>query len=1156
MKYALAFFCALIFTFKSTSQIDTSFWFIAPDVSATMGDSPIELHFQTYSQASIVYVRQPANSAGVNFSISIPANSIMTVDLTASITAVESAPVNSVSVNGIYISAKENVSIYYTIGSATNKEMISLKGRRALGTDFYAPIPASGNVLTYTVPDGGVGFDVVATATGVTTILITPKAACVGRTKNMTFAKSLNFGESFSVKDNNAVNPSELAGSIISSDQPIAVTISGSVRTSTSSCPGYFADQITSSDNIGKNYVILKGDGTSDVAYILAPLNATGFTITSASATTPWLINSDETYSVNITDPITYIKTDKPVYLMHISGYGCKLSGAQVTPAYCAGSYTTAFTRLSSDPLDINLYTRSGFQNTFTLTSNSVPVPISPSSFSVVPGSNGDLVAARINFPTSSVPVGSHNVLSNSQDIFGLGVRNGSAANGSAYAYATEFAINSFAIANPLPTATICANTQFSLSGFVGGGPITGVWSFNGFGSLSAANNQLTNNIYIPNPVDTNIRPVKIVLSTTGVCPSVSDTLKLTVKQPPIVTAGSNSIVCSNNPTVHLNGNVYGAANQGLWHVAAPGTGTFTPGINTFTPDYILSTADTALAQLQFILTSTNNAGCNPESSTITISISKPPVVTASTINPIVRCANNSTVFLSGLVTGTTTSTGMWQTSGSGVFIPNNLSLISNYLPSNTDVENGNVWLKLTSTDNLQCFAIQDSVNIVFSQPASVQAGFDINTCANNPYAVLAGAITGTASSTGIWSGGNGTFSPSNTALTPTYVASASEVAIGSVILTFSSTLNGLCNGTSDQVQISFKDKPIANFSVNPICLNQGSLFKDQSVNISGANGEIKSWKWDFGEPGSNISTLENPSHTYGQAGIYTTTLVIRNNYNCYDTVTKPVRVYALPAANFQFSRSCSGSAQKINFNDSSMVANGDSLSPFGFYWDFGGFGISQVEDTSVIFPSSGLYNITHIVASNHGCKSIITKSVTVSPRPEARFVYINNSVKSLSATVAFRDTSEYSIDSRWDFGNGETSTLKDPEVLYRDNGKYLVSLTVTDMFGCPNTYTSEITIATIINDITKLVPNVVTPNNDGKNDYWRLDFIQVYFPQAEVEIYDRWGERLFRSVGYYNAWDGSYKGDPLPVGAYFYIIRLNDKDNTPAFKGTITLLK
>jgi gliding motility-associated-like protein len=1153
IKYILSVFFVVCFVLKSRAQVDTSFWFVAPDVSAIVGDAPVFLHFQTYNQSSVIYVRQPANLAGVSFSFTIPSNTIISINLTASLTSIESSPTNSVSNKGIYISSKENISVYYTIGSAFNKEMISLKGQRAVGSDFFIPIPSSTSVTTYPVFDGGVGFDVVATQTGVTTILITPRAACVGRAKNITFVKSLNFGETFSVRDNALVNPSELSGSIVSADKNIAVTISGVIQTN-SLCPSYFADQITTSDNVGKDYVIVKGDSQTDIAYILSPQNGSSFTFATASSTVSWLINQGETYSISITDPILYIKADKPIYAIHISGYGCKLSAAQLAPAYCAGSYTSAFTRLSSDSLNLNIVTRSGFQSSFTLTSNSNPVLISGNSFTTVPGSGGDLVAARIYYSTVSIPVGSHNELKNQNDIFGLSVRNGGTSGGSAYAYASEFAINSFVFANSIPTATICSNTQFTLNGLVGGGPIFGVWNFIGFGTLSAPNNQLLNNVYTPNPVDTNIKPVKIILTSTGICPVKTDTLKLTVKQSPIVTAGSNSIICANNPTVQLEGVVFGATNQGEWNVLSPGSGIFNPNNTLLNPTYSLSAADLFLPQLQFVLTSTNNAGCNPESSTVSITVNQPASVVASTLSPILKCSNNSTVALVGAITGTTTSTGVWSSAGTGLFFPNNLSLSNSYVPSVGDIANGSVWLKLFSTNNLQCKTVGDSVEIIFSEPSLVNAGNDLNTCNNNPKVVLFGSISGTSTSSGIWAGGTGTFTPSNTVLSPIYEATPAEVLNGFLNLTFSTTNNGNCLATTDQMRIDFQSKPIANFTANAVCLKNITTFKDQSLNPAGL-GTVNGWNWNFGD-GSPPTGVSKPFHTYPTNGTFTTQLIVRNTYNCFDTIRKAVTVFELPVSDFGVGRSCEGSAQKISFTDASNIpATTNSLSS-PYYWDFGGYGISFAKDTSIVFPSEGNYNITHVVTTTNNCKTVITKSVQISPRPIARFVYINNSLPSLGADVTFRDTSLYAVSWDWDFGNGSYSQLENPASFYSQNGTYTVTLKVGDQYQCTSSYTAEVKIYTIVSEIAKLIPNFISPNNDGKNDYWRLDFIQVFFPKAEIEIFNRWGVKLFRSEGYSNAWDGSYKGDPLPVGAYLFTIKLNDRENTPVFKGTVTLLK
>lgn len=1150
-KHLFAFFFTLVVIFNVRGQVDTSFWFVAPDISATLGQSPILLHVQTFNSAATVYVRQPANPAGVNATLTIPANSTSTLDLTSDIASVESAPVNSVSAKGLYISSTSNVSVFYSIGAATNKEMISLKGRRAKGMDFYIPVPNSLPTAT-AVTDAGVGFDIVATESGVTTILITPRAACVGRAKNVTFSRTLTQGETFSVRDANVGNPSELAGSIVSADKAVAVTVNGVVQNS--GCTSVYADQITTSNDLGKDYVVLRGStSTTDVAYVLATVNSSSLTISNSTATVNWLINFGETYTVNLTDPITYIKSDKPVYVIHTSGYGCKLSGAQVAPAYCAGSYTANFTRLSSDSLDLSVVIRSGFQNTFTLTSNGNNVPVSASAFSVVPGSAGDLVSAKLHFNTSQVPVGSHNTLSNSKDIFALGIRNGGTNGGSSYVFASEFGASAFVSANTVPSATICSNTTFTLNGQIGGGPINGTWSYNGFGTLSGPNTQLINNIYTPNAVDTNIKPLKFVLTSTGNCPNKSDTLKLTVSQAPVVNAGFDMVVCSNNPTVQLSGNIFGPTTQGNWNAVAPANGTFSPSSSNLSGIYNLSNTDTALTNIKLVLTSINNGACNAEKDTMVISLNKAPVVTSSQTKPIVKCSNNPNVFLNGTVSGTTTSTGYWTTSGSGFFNPNNLSLISNYVPSAADISSGSVYVKLTSSGAPLCKAVSDSVQILFTEPVTVSVGPDLNSCKNNPSVNLNAVITGTATNSGIWYGGTGNFLPSNTSPTASYVASPSEVSAGYVILNFSTTANGLCNGVGDQIKIDFREKPTANFTVNTVCLNNSTFFTDQSVNTSGL-GAINGYYWSFGDGASSASV--NPVYTYSAAGVYNAQLIIKSTFDCYDTIARPVTVYGLPTASMQVSRTCSGSAQQISFTDQSFISPPGVIPSSGYYWDFGGFGFSVSKDTSIIFPSEGIYNVSHVVTSSNGCVSVITQSVNITPKPLAKFLYNNNSLQGLEATIAFTDSSRSANSWYWDLGNGQTSTVQNPLATYTINGSYTVALTITDQFGCTDTYTAQIKITNIVSELAKLIPNMITPNGDGKNDFWRLDFIEVYYKNAEIEIYNRWGEQLYYSKGYKNAWDGSYKGNALPVGAYYYTIRLNDEKDTNVYKGTVTLLK
>src|SRR5690606_6459274 len=120
------------------------------------------------------------------------------------------------------------------------------------------------------------------------------------------------------------------------------------------------------------------------------------------------------------------------------------------------------------------------------------------------------------------------------------------------------------------PDATICANVPFPLNGIVGGGSVTGQWGGSGFGTFQNGLTSLVNT-YIPNPLDTVISPIQIILTSTGPCPVRRDTLILTVEAAPIVNASADQTVCGNNAAVSLNGSVNGGASGGLW--TSGGTG-------------------------------------------------------------------------------------------------------------------------------------------------------------------------------------------------------------------------------------------------------------------------------------------------------------------------------------------------------------------------------------------------------------------------------------------------------------------------------------------------------------------------------------------------------------------------------------------------------
>ena len=115
-----------------------------------------------------------------------------------------------------------------------------------------------------------------------------------------------------------------------------------------------------------------------------------------------------------------------------------------------------------------------------------------------------------------------------------------------------------------------------------------------------------------------------------------------------------------------------------------------------------------------------------------------------------------------------------------------------------------------------------------------------------------------------------------------------------------------------------------------------------------------------------------------------------------------------------------------------------------------------------------------------------------------------------------------------------------------KETTTYTVKVTSAD--GCIGTDEVKVTIIPNI-----IISGGITPNDDGYNDTWIIQNIE-YYPEASIEIFNRWGNKIFNSKGYLQAWDGKYNGQDLPVAAYYYIIKLG-KNKVP-ISGSITIAR
>jgi gliding motility-associated-like protein len=104
-------------------------------------------------------------------------------------------------------------------------------------------------------------------------------------------------------------------------------------------------------------------------------------------------------------------------------------------------------------------------------------------------------------------------------------------------------------------------------------------------------------------------------------------------------------------------------------------------------------------------------------------------------------------------------------------------------------------------------------------------------------------------------------------------------------------------------------------------------------------------------------------------------------------------------------------------------------------------------------------------------------------------------------------------------------------------DGIYTVAITDSNSCNKDFSYIVEDTCVEI------MIHDVITPNGDGTNDVWVIEGIQNY-PENAVQIFDKWGTLLYEKTNYDNAWGGkSNKGELLPDGTYYYLVKLNAKN-------------
>jgi gliding motility-associated-like protein len=695
---------------------------------------------------------------------------------------------------------------------------------------------------------------------------------------------------------------------------------------------------------------------------------------------------------------------------------------------------------------------------------------------------------------------------------------------------------------NPLPVATagaavaICsgATGQLGATAVVGN---TYSWSpATGLSSATAADPTVTLTNTTGAPVTQTY--TLTVTNATG-CVSTG-TVVVTVNPLPVALPGAAVAICSGGSAT------LGAAPvSGLTYSWSPATGL--SSASAANPTVTLTNTTTAATTQTYTLTVTSAAGCT---STGTVVVTVTPLPVANAGAAVTICSGNTTQLGANPVAGLTYS---WSPSTglSNSVAANPTVTLTNVSPTGTAIT---PTYTLTVTNAATgCVSTATVVVTVNAEILPGTIGPNQTVCASSTPVPL--------TSTTAPSGGYGTYtyqwesSPDNLTWTTVAGATSATYAPSPLVATiyYRRRINsGSCaEQISNAVKLELQPQLITGVTLaTPAtqCAGTSLVFTPVATNA----GPAPTFRWYVNNtlvassPTYTSSTLSNGDvvrvEVVPTAGFCATSLAVASVTINLTPISQPT-VAILPRTSLP---ACSSTA--VVFAVDSIGSPGTSLT---YQWQVDGVSVSGA--TNPTFTSSTLRDgqvVTLVVTTPSACGTLTATS---------------NPVK-------------VSIIQNVDVEAGPDKTIVEGESVELEgtaNGSYPVIWTPTQTLAFPAgnplrplaspTVTTTYTLSAKVGDCTDeskvtvtvlprvRIPNAFSPNGDGLDDTWEIDRIAEY-PNSRVIIFNRWGNKLFETTGYRrgNEWDGTIKGQPAPLGTYYYVITLG---NGKSYTGPLTIV-
>jgi gliding motility-associated-like protein len=437
---------------------------------------------------------------------------------------------------------------------------------------------------------------------------------------------------------------------------------------------------------------------------------------------------------------------------------------------------------------------------------------------------------------------------------------------------------------------------------------------------------------------------------------------------------------------------------------------------------------------------------------------------------------------------------------------------------------------KLQVTDNTQCGPVYTS-DITIPEINGITINESKAQTTPASCGITDGAITGITVQGATqynWTDANGKSVGTSVNLT--------NVPTGSYLLTAS---NATCSKTSDAyavLQQAATQFPAYNAVITTACYQQSN----GAITVT-FDGLVKSARW----VNSQGTTIPGGSTITGiGAGTYQLYLTDQNGcetlYKSY-TVNEYAQLTATPGI---------VTDDQCGLNTGAVTATTISggMPPYIYQWyDDNG---KQIGSTNAIANlAAGTYTLdTH----DSGC-TLIGSFYTVNEQTAIITAPSVSNVQLCSTGSALITVNNASANA--DYKLYDTENSIDP-LDEQKGGRFTVNVTanrsyyISQVSGTCESSRAQLNVTV---GLSANIANTFTPNGDGINDYWQIDGIENY-PDATVQVFTRYGQKIFDSKGYSTPFDGTYKGQKLPVGTYYYIINLSSKCSL--LSGSLTIIR